>query len=92
MDIVFWMQILQRAVSVFKLFVFTVPKCVVHMAQIYQNLVAIDEDTRVHQASSVGKFGWDYERMYGSAGRNNRFGQPILVDLLAQCHTNIYAI
>ena len=81
--VVFRMQILQRAVSVFKLFVFAVPKCVVHMAQIHQDLIAVDEDAGIHQASSVGEFGWNNKRMYGPTGCDNRFGQAILIDLLA---------
>jgi len=61
------------------------------MAQIYQDPIVINEDAGIHQACSVGKFSWNNKRMYGSTGCDNRFGQTILIDLLAQCHTNIYA-
>ena len=61
------------------------------MAQIYQNPITINENARIHQASSVGKFSWNDERMYGSTRGDHGFGQAILIDLLAQCHTNIYA-
>jgi hypothetical protein len=53
------------------------------MAQIYQNPITIDKDTRIHQPGSIGEFCGDYQRMYSTAGCEYGFGQTILIDLLA---------